>query len=194
MRGEKITDSELLIMKVLWETTEELSLPGITNVVNERFDKTWKPQTVSTFLARLVKKDYLTMVRKGRIFLYYPTLTMKEYATWVIGHYAEFFAADDAGEILRNFMDVRALRQDEIDKEYYYFDIDKKSALSELRALHEYLDNGYRFTINDKNELKIYNKDKLISTHNNIKYHIGGYFFGDTNGTIYKLEFKKESN
>lgn len=83
---------------------------------------------------------------------------------------------------------------EEIDKEYYYFDVDKKSALSELRALHEYLDNGYRFTINDKYELKIYNKDKLISTHNNIKYYIGGYFFGDTNGIIYKLEFKKESN
>ena len=83
---------------------------------------------------------------------------------------------------------------EEIDKEYYYFDIDKKSALSEFRALHQYLDNGYRFTINDNNELKIYNKDKLISTHNDIRYYIGGYFFGDTKGTIYKLEFKKESN
>ena len=84
--------------------------------------------------------------------------------------------------------------QEESDKEYYYFDIDNKSALSELRALHEYLDNGYRFTINDKNELKIYNKDNLISTHNNIKYYIGGYFFGSVDGTIYKLELKKESN
>ena len=83
---------------------------------------------------------------------------------------------------------------DEIDTEYYYFDIDNKSALSELRALHEYFDNGYRFTISDKNELKIYNKDKVISTHNNIEYYIGGYYFADPNGVIYKLTFKNESN
>lgn len=116
MQGENITDCELLVMKILWETTEELSLPGIVAAVNEKFNRTWKPQTVSTFLSRLVKKGYLDMVRKGRLFLYNPKVSEKEYASIVIKNYVEFYTQNDASEMVANLMDMRKLRKDEIDK------------------------------------------------------------------------------
>lgn len=78
-------------------------------------------------------------------------------------------------------------------KEYYY-DIDNQKVINEKKALSKYLDNGYKITLNQNNELKVYKKEEIISTHNNIKYHIGGYYFSDINGIIYKLEFKNESN
>ena len=116
MKGENITDCELLVMKILWDTTEELSLPGIVDAVNTAFDRTWKPQTVSTFLARLVRKGYLDMVRKGRLFIYYPKVSKKEYATIVIGNYVEFYCENDASRIVENMMDVRKLTKEESEK------------------------------------------------------------------------------
>ena len=39
----------------------------------------WKPQTVSTFLIRLVKKGYVSTYRKGRYFYYVPVVPLEEY-------------------------------------------------------------------------------------------------------------------
>ena len=78
--------------------------------------------------------------------------------------------------------------------ETYYFDLDKRIVLNEYNAISNYLENGYKFTLNDNHELRIYKNDELISKHNNIEYYIGGYYFSGTNGIIYKLEFKNESN
>ena len=76
---------------------------------------------------------------------------------------------------------------------YYYYDIDKKSVMNEKDALRKYLENGYSFTLNN-DELKIYKNDQLINTHLYIEYYIGGYFFSNKDGIVYKLEFKNESN
>lgn len=46
---------------------------------NKEFKHEWKPQTVSTFLARLVRKGYLTMIRRGRCCYYTPTILLEEY-------------------------------------------------------------------------------------------------------------------
>ena len=75
----------------------------------------------------------------------------------------------------------------------YYYDLNKRTVLKEKDALVKYLDNGYSFTINDNYVLKVYKNDELISEHFNIEYYIGGYYFANINGVVYKLEFKNES-
>ena len=66
MDTNDISACERLVMKVIWDSTEDLALQDIMNRVNQENGKSWKPQTVSTFLARLVKKSFLTVYRKGR--------------------------------------------------------------------------------------------------------------------------------
>ena len=63
MRAKEITDCEKVVMKCVWDSDHELSMQEITEMVNTQHGKNWKTQTVSTFLARLVKKDYLKMYR-----------------------------------------------------------------------------------------------------------------------------------
>ena len=63
-----LTDSELLAMKTIWESGEPLSVQEIMERTNQKYGKQWKVQTVSTFLGRMVKKGYLKMERKGRVF------------------------------------------------------------------------------------------------------------------------------
>lgn len=87
MQLKNLTDCEELIMKTLWDAEKELGLMEITRRVNDTYHKDWKPQTVSTFLARLVRKSYLESYRQGRIFLYRILVPQEEY----VGEMAERF-------------------------------------------------------------------------------------------------------
>ena len=87
MDTNDISACEKLVMKVIWDSTEELALQEVMDGVNHENGKNWKPQTVSTFLSRLVKKGFLNMYRKGR-YCYYQPLVSKE----------DFLARDDGRE------------------------------------------------------------------------------------------------
>lgn len=77
---EMLTECEKQVALVVWNSPEELDLQEILKEVNERFGHDWKPQTVSTFLARLVRKGYLKSYRKGRLFFYQVVVSKDEYA------------------------------------------------------------------------------------------------------------------
>ena len=79
MDTNDISACERLVMKVIWDSTEDLALQDIMNRVNQENGKSWKPQTVSTFLIRLVKKGYVSTYRKGRYFYYVPVVPLEEY-------------------------------------------------------------------------------------------------------------------
>jgi len=91
MRAKEITECEKVVMKCVWDSTEDLSMQAITAQVNSLYGKNWKTQTVSTFLARLVKKEYLKMYRKGRCFYYQPVVDKEEYKDDVLRDYIDFW-------------------------------------------------------------------------------------------------------
>lgn len=47
--------------------------------LNGKYKKDWKPQTVSTFLSRLVKKGLLITARKGRYSYYTPVHELDDF-------------------------------------------------------------------------------------------------------------------
>ena len=79
MEDYTLSDSELFVMKIIWRSEESLSLQEIAERVNRVYGKNWKPQTVSVFLGRIVKKNLLVSKRQGRQFYYYPTISEEEY-------------------------------------------------------------------------------------------------------------------
>lgn len=91
MRAKEITECEKVVMKCVWDSSQDLSMQEITEMVNTQHGKNWKTQTVSTFLARLVKKDYLKMYRKGRCFYYQPLVDKEEYKDDVLKDYVQFW-------------------------------------------------------------------------------------------------------
>ncbi len=110
-----ISTCERLVMKVIWDSAEELALQEIMDGVNKENDKNWKPQTVSTFLSRLVKKGFLSMYRKGRYCYYQPLVSKDSFWRATMNENARFFAKNDMGELACYLCDT-VLEKKDIEK------------------------------------------------------------------------------
>lgn len=80
-RKMELTKSETKVMMAIWEADHDMALPEIQALVNACYQKDWKPQTVSTFLTRLVRKGCLDMYRRGRSFFYHPRISLDDALT-----------------------------------------------------------------------------------------------------------------
>ncbi len=79
MERFEVSSCELLILQTLWEDNEDKTLQQVLHRTNERFQKTWKIQTVSTYLRRLIDKGYLEYYRAGRQYYYRPAVKKEAY-------------------------------------------------------------------------------------------------------------------
>lgn len=110
---ERLTDCEEMVMKTVWDAERELGLMDITQGVNEVCKKNWKPQTVSTFLARLVRKGYLKHDRRGRLFFYHILISREKYVAKRANEFIEFWNHGNAAEFLTALMEARNLKTEE---------------------------------------------------------------------------------
>ncbi len=110
---EALTDCEVLVMKVIWSDNTAMSIQEITAKINQRYQKDWKVQTVSTFLSRVVKKGYLEMKRSGRTFYYYPQVTQEEYGTREIVKCVDTWGGGKLGNLIASFAEAKSLTQNE---------------------------------------------------------------------------------
>ena len=106
MLENDLTNIEMLIMKCIWDTPEELALSQLVAMVNERFDKNWRPQTISTYLAHLVRKGYLSFERKGKVFLYTPLVDKKTFCKQQIKNMYEYYGNYSFVDFFRIFQDT----------------------------------------------------------------------------------------
>lgn len=70
MQIKKLTEGEEMVMKAVWDCRKEPVLSEVLERVNDVYGKDWKPQTVSTFMAKLVQKNYLKLQRNGKTYTY----------------------------------------------------------------------------------------------------------------------------
>jgi BlaI family penicillinase repressor len=77
MKGKmpEISDSEWIVMKVLWERSPLTAREVVDALAAET---TWKPKTIHTLLARLVKKGALGTTRETREYEFAPLVRADE--------------------------------------------------------------------------------------------------------------------
>lgn len=110
---EALTECEVLVMKVIWESGEVMSVQEITSRINQKYKKDWKLQTVSTFLSRAVRKGYLEMKRNGRSFDYYPLVTEQEYGRREIVKCVDNWGCGRLGNLIASFAETGKLSEEE---------------------------------------------------------------------------------
>lgn len=110
---ETLTECELIVMKIIWQSEEALSIQEILKQLDEVYHKNWKIQTVSTFLSRSVKKGYLKMTRKGRQFFYTPLVSEEEYGKREITKCVNFWGNGKIDALVASFTKVRKFTDEE---------------------------------------------------------------------------------
>ena len=77
--AERISESELEVMRVIWEASRALPIGEIRKILQER--KHWEATTVKTLVQRLVAKGAIAQEKRD-VFYYAPLIDEEEYSRW----------------------------------------------------------------------------------------------------------------
>ena len=77
--AEKISGSELEVMKLLWRSEDALPITEIREKLQQ--SRGWEPATIKTLVSRLVGKGAVNQ-EKRNVYYYSPLISEKEYNTW----------------------------------------------------------------------------------------------------------------
>lgn len=113
MKNISISDSELEVMKLVWDknpiTSEE--------VIEELSVKmNWNPQTIKTFITRLVKKEVMAYNRSGRTYYYYPLVSKDEYVKEENRTFLQKIYDGAVDKLFLNFIKNEDMSIEDIDK------------------------------------------------------------------------------
>ncbi len=100
----QISSSEWKVMEVVWENPP-VTAQHVSDVLGEQ--EQWKPQTVKTLLARLVKKGVLEYESEGRRFHYLPAIGREEAVAAETGTFLERVARGSVAPLLSHLVQSR---------------------------------------------------------------------------------------
>ena len=103
MRAKPLTESE----KIVWDIGDGARLSRIMTLANDKYGKEWKPQTVSTFLGKLVRKGFVEQYRDGRYFYYRILIDKHTYRTQMIRDDVEFWDDDSLEMYISELFDKK---------------------------------------------------------------------------------------
>ncbi|MEN8077312.1 BlaI/MecI/CopY family transcriptional regulator [Clostridioides difficile] len=76
---QKLSDTEMEIMRIIWKLNKEVTSSELLNIIEKEKGKKWSGQTIATFLSRMVEKEVLTSIKRGRTNYYISSVTNEEY-------------------------------------------------------------------------------------------------------------------
>ena len=111
--SEKISDSELEVMRVLWEAGDALPVTEIRQALQER--KGWEATTVKTLIQRLLGKGAVSQ-EKRKVFYYSPLVSEQEYNDWAANDLVRRLFRGSAKELVVALVKSEGLSAQDIDE------------------------------------------------------------------------------
>lgn len=111
--AEKISDSELELMKVLWGAEDALPLTVIRETL--RMTKNWEPTTVKTLLSRLVSKSAVRQ-EKREVYYYSPAISEREYDDWATGELISKLYKGSAKNLVAALVNSKGLTESDMEE------------------------------------------------------------------------------
>lgn len=109
-----ISEAEYQVMKVIWAADAPIS----TNDVVASLEKTtaWKPKTIQTLLARLVKKEALSYQKDGRVFVYTPLVQASDILEQESNTFLDRFYDGALNSMVVDYIERDKLSEDDMSK------------------------------------------------------------------------------
>ncbi len=111
--AEKITDSELEVMRVLWDAADALPIADIRRALRER--RGWESTTVKTLVQRLCDKGAVGQERRN-VFYYRALVSEKEYGDWATADLIRRLYRGSARELAAALVNAEELTRDDVDQ------------------------------------------------------------------------------
>ena len=109
--ADKISDSELEVMKVLWQAGDALTVTEIRETLQKM--RGWEATTVKTLVSRLVTKGVVRQ-EKHNVFYYTPLLSEQEYNNWATHDLIRRVYHGSARDLVAALVHSEGLTQDDI--------------------------------------------------------------------------------
>jgi len=94
----KLSETEMEVMQVIWELATPVTVTQLLAIFAP--SKDWKTSTLSTILARLIEKGFLSKTMQGKANFYTTTLTLTDYQK----HETKNLLSTLYGGSIKNFM------------------------------------------------------------------------------------------
>ena len=112
----KIQDSELEVMRVLWEAKKALPLIEIRRVLSARCG--WEDSTIKTLLRRLQAKGIVKLEKRG---IYSAVISEEEYNQWSTNAFVNKIFASSAKKLVASLVSDGQLDEKDIAELYKMF-------------------------------------------------------------------------
>ena len=109
--ADKISDSELEVMKVLWQAGDALTVTEIRETLQKT--RGWEATTVKTLVSRLVTKGVVRQ-EKRNVFYYTPLLSEQEYNNWATHDLIHRVYHGSARDLVAALVHSEGLTQDDL--------------------------------------------------------------------------------
>lgn len=113
MKIQRLPESELLIMKVLWRNREAISSNEIYETLKSERD--WKLTTVNTLLSRLVDKKFVSFQKNGRAYVYETLIPEKEYLEAETSTFLSLLHGGSLRSLVASLYDGKGIDQKDIE-------------------------------------------------------------------------------
>ena len=111
--SEKISDSELEIMQLLWRSPKALPLSEIRTSLQKSVG--WEATTIKTLLQRLVSKRAV-LQEKREVFYYSPLVSERDYNRWATGKLLKRLYHGRARDLVAALVNAEELTKGDIDE------------------------------------------------------------------------------
>ena len=113
---EELSVCEAPIMKIIWESNPDISVPELVKQLNEQYGKEYARTTVVTFLTRMAGKGYITTQRRGRISYVHAIKSEQEYKQQLAHMEIEFWFHGSMAEFAQTLCAAAPLTHEECQK------------------------------------------------------------------------------
>jgi BlaI family transcriptional regulator, penicillinase repressor len=108
-----ISDTEWLVMKVIWTHSECSS----SQIIDELAGTTkWKPKTVKSLISRLVKKKAIAFRDENRAYIYFPLVTELECVRVESQSFLDKVFGGEINMAIANFIESKKMSKQQIEE------------------------------------------------------------------------------
>lgn len=118
---DKITESELKIMLLLWQTGHEMTITDIRKALTETTQ--WEPSTIKTLIYRLSHKGILR-ADKREVTYYTPLVSEQQYNDFAAKSMIDSLFGGSAKNLVSTLIDSKHLTRSDIDELRSLFMVD----------------------------------------------------------------------